>query len=168
MKTVLFVIAGVLTAGGASWFALPALQNEAPQVPAVVSPVKCHGTAEACHQASNCNGDQLYCDSKCANCPDVKDEDGDGRCDVEKDCERHSINCASTHRTASCHDDEVICPGTNCGDCKEFEDADGDGACDKIGDCKGHTSVKCSRNGGNGHRGRGCCHVPARQPEASK
>jgi len=170
MKIALFMIASVLTAGGASWLALPAVQNEGPQVPTATAPVQCHGTAETCPQTSNCHDNQQAdCDGGCISCPEAKDQDKDGHCDVEKACEYHSSDCAPVNRTASCHTDGVACPGTDCNNCcKEFKNTDSDGTCDKNSDCTNHDAVSYSRHAEGVHRGRGRCHVFTCLPEASE
>ena len=168
MKTVLLVIAGVLTAGGASWLALPAVQNENHQVPADVAPVRCHSTAVEYLQASSGHDGQSDCSGDCGNCVEAKDQDGDGRCDAAKDYDRHSGDCDTTHQAASCHTNGVVCPGTDCGDCKDFKDADGDGGCDRSADCGKHSEVTCPDHGKGIHGGRGRCHAATLQPETSK
>jgi hypothetical protein len=151
--------------GGASWLALAAGENEQAPTPAAVAPGQCHVPAAACARAAGCQRAQPDCNAGCKNCPDAKDQDGDGRCDAAKDCARHAGSCATAHRTGACQTDAVRCRGAKCGDCKA---ADGNRACDKVAGCGQQSGSACPGRGKGGHGKRGGCHATPQQPEAAK
>jgi hypothetical protein len=61
------------------------------------APVCVPGTAtEGCPSAASCHDGRMTCPPSCRDCPDFKDNNGDGVCDVVSDCGRHgrSGGCA--------------------------------------------------------------------------
>lgn len=143
-KLSLLLFVAIVLAGGI--YAVQALADNssgaaatAKPTPAVQTLSQNAGTAAQCpghvNGSHNC-GHSGKCTSAC---PQFKDENNDGQCDVENAC--HSA------------DGQKNCPGhATSTACPKFTDNDKDGKCDQQGQC--HTAG--AHEGCPGHTGTGC------------
>jgi len=90
MKKALLLLAVVAGVGMIGWVAyatsgVQAVTTAGKNAPAPV----CDPATEDCPSATSCHDGKTTCPPSCKDCPDFKDSDGDGVCDVVADCGRH-------------------------------------------------------------------------------
>ena len=86
------VVAGVAVIGWVAYATTAGMDAvTAASVNAQVCPVPvCSSATEDCPSAATCHDGKTACPPSCKDCPDFKDSNGDGVCDVVSDCGRHA------------------------------------------------------------------------------
>jgi hypothetical protein len=62
----------------------------------------CTPATQPCDRAAARHADGMACHDDCANCPDFKDQDKDGKCDVAGECRRADCTTCPAHTGPGC------------------------------------------------------------------
>jgi hypothetical protein len=104
MKKTMLIAVAVALAGVAAWTAYAYAQGMTPfgKESAVCPRAACAPTAQQCDHAAACHKDVAACHNDCNGCPEFKDEDKDGKCDVAGECRRADCTTCPEHLETRC------------------------------------------------------------------
>lgn len=103
MKKITLLVAIVAVAGVGAWAAYSYAQGVGPFAGsnAPCQRAACTPAPQPCGHAAR-HADGVACGKDCANCPDFKDQDKDGKCDVANECKGADCTMCPAHTDAGC------------------------------------------------------------------